>query len=97
MTKMMKTTTRAERGKRRARQQLPSVQNMSVQDERRALAEIRKQFNKEGKVPSQYFSLESTQQEAGKFALAFVLVQHLKRKQKKHVLVADAYTGEIQN
>lgn len=81
--------------KKRVRQQLPSVKNMTVQDERRALAEIRRQFLKEGKVPSQHFILETTGKEAGKFALAFVLGQHLKRKQKNNVLVANAVTGEI--
>jgi hypothetical protein len=59
------------------RVQRPSVPNMTVQQERKCLAEIRSQ----GENISPHYILKNGQK-AGEFALAYVLGQHAKRQQK---------------
>ena len=82
--------------KKKTRTQIPSVQGMTVQDERRALSEIRKQFQMNGKV-SPHFILETTGKEAGDFALKFCMGQHMKRKNKSNQtkkLIFNPLTGQ---
>lgn len=58
--------------------QRPSVAGMTVQQERAALAEIRKQ----GENISPHYVLEQANMKAGEFALAYIMGQHAKRQDK---------------
>ena len=58
--------------------QKPSVSGMTVQEERAALAEIRRQ----GENISPHYVLQNINMKAGDFALAYIMGQHAKRQDK---------------
>lgn len=74
------------------RVQRPSVPGMTVQQERKCLAEIRAQ----GENISPHYILKNGQK-AGEFALAYVLGQHAKRQQKngRMGIVINPETNQI--
>lgn len=64
--------------KQQQQQQKPSVAGMTVQQERAALAEIRRQ----GEDISPHYVLKQVDMKAGDFALAYIMGQHAKRQDK---------------
>lgn len=75
-------------------QQRPSVPGMSVQQERAALAEIRKQ----GEGVSPHYALKAIDMKAGDFALAYIMGQHAKRQDKhqRQSRAVNPRTGKLE-